>query len=144
MSSRWPPPRCPAWSPPWTTTTPAGGTPHRSRRGHPSDIYGLGINTSPNAGVAKNAPGEALPPAVVMSVDPGSPAAVAGVRPGDVLTAVNGAPPFTDGMLSPGVFYLLNQQYPQQQALRVTVRWPVTGATPPSRSPRPSTRLPPR
>ena len=95
----------------------------------PSDTYGLGISTLPNAGVARNAPGEALPPAVVTSVDPGSPAARAGVRPGDVITAVNGAPPFTDGMLSPGVFYLLNQQYPQRQALRVTVRWPVTGAT---------------
>lgn len=95
----------------------------------PSDIYGLGISTSPNAGVAKNAPGETLQPAVVTSVDPGSPAAVAGVRPGDVITAVNGAPPFADGMLSSGVFYLLNQQYPQQRAVRVTVRWPVTGAT---------------
>lgn len=95
----------------------------------PSDIYGLGISTSPDAGVAKNAPGETLPPAVVTSVDPGSPAARAGTRPGDIITAVNGAPPFTDGMLSPGVFYLLNQQYPQQQALRITVRWPVTGAT---------------
>ena len=93
----------------------------------PSDIYGLGIATLPNAGVAKNAPGEALPPAVVTSVAPGSPAARAGVRTGDVITAVNGAPPFTDGMLSPGVFYLLNQQYPQQQAVRVTIRWPVTG-----------------
>jgi len=95
----------------------------------PSDIYGLGINTSPAPGVAKNAPGETLPPAVVTSVDPGSPAAGAGVRPGDVITAVNGAPPFTDGMLSLGVFYLLNQQYPQHQALRITVRWPVTSAT---------------
>ncbi|HEY3956606.1 MAG TPA: S41 family peptidase [Streptosporangiaceae bacterium] len=95
----------------------------------PSDIYGLGISTSPVAGVAKNAPGETLPPAVVTSVDPGSPAARAGARTGDIITAVNGAPPFTDEMLSPGVFYLLNQQYPEQQAVRVTIRWPVTGAT---------------
>jgi carboxyl-terminal processing protease len=95
----------------------------------PSDIYGLGINTSPAPGVAKYAPGETLPPAVVTSVDPRSPAARAGVRAGDIITAVNGAPPFTDGMLSPGVFYLLYQSYPQQQAVRVTLRWPVTGAT---------------
>jgi carboxyl-terminal processing protease len=94
-----------------------------------SDTYGLGINTSPAPGVARYATGETLPPAVVMSVDPGSPAARAGVRTGDVITAVNGAPPFTDGYLSPGVFYLLYQSYPQQQTLRITVRWPVTGAT---------------
>jgi len=32
-------------------------------------------------------------------------------------------------MLSLGVFALLYQSYPQQQALRITLRWPVTGAT---------------
>jgi C-terminal processing protease CtpA/Prc len=79
--------------------------------------------------VGKRAPGETLPPALVTSVDPGSPAARAGVRPGDIVVSVNGAPPFTDGMLSPGVFALLYQSYPQQQALRITVRWPVTGTT---------------
>jgi carboxyl-terminal processing protease len=95
----------------------------------PSDIYGLGINTSPAPGVAKYDTAETLPPAVVMSVDPKSPAARAGVRTGDVITAVDGAPPFIDGYLSPGVFYLLYQSYPQQQAVRITLRWPVTGAT---------------
>jgi carboxyl-terminal processing protease len=100
---------------------PAGST--------PSDTYGLGISTSPAAGLAEIAPDEALPPAVVTSVDPGSPAARAGVRVGDVITAVNGAPPFTDGQLDPGVFSLLNESYPQQQTLRITLRWPVTSAT---------------
>src|SRR5579862_8662173 len=95
----------------------------------PSDTYGLGINTSPGPGVLKNVPAEALPPAVVTSVDPRSPAARAGVRTGDVITAVNGAPPFPDGMPSLGVFALLYQSYPQQQAVRVTLRWPATGAT---------------
>jgi len=94
-----------------------------------SDIYGLGINTSPAPGVAKYATDTTLPPAVVMSVDPRSPAARAGVRTGDIIVSVNGAPPFTDGYLSPGVFYLLYQSYPQQQAVRITLRWPVTGAT---------------
>jgi carboxyl-terminal processing protease len=94
-----------------------------------SDTYGLGINTSPAPGLLKNAPAEALPPAVVTSVDPRSPAARAGVRTGDLITAVDGAPPFTDGLVSPGVFTLLYQSYPQQQTLRVTLRWPVTGAT---------------
>jgi carboxyl-terminal processing protease len=94
-----------------------------------SDTYGVGINTMPGPGLARFAPGEALPPAVVTSVDPGSPAARAGVRAGDVIASVNGAPPFTDGLLSLGVFALLYQSYPQQQALRITLRWPVTGAT---------------
>lgn len=93
------------------------------------DTYGLGINTSPAPGLAKHAPGEALPPALVSSVDRGSPAARGGVRTGDIIVSVNGAPPFTDGLLSPGVFSLLYQAYPQQQTLRITLRWPVTGAT---------------
>jgi C-terminal processing protease CtpA/Prc len=79
--------------------------------------------------VLKADPGEALPPALVTSVDPGSPAARAGVRTGDVIVSVDGAPPFTDGMVSLGVFALLYQSYPQHQALRITLRWPVTGAT---------------
>jgi carboxyl-terminal processing protease len=95
----------------------------------PSDIYGLGINTSPAPGVAKYSTAKTLPPAVVASVDSRSPAARAGVRTGDIITAVNGAPPFTDGYLSPGPFYLLYQTYPQQQTVRITLRWPVTGAT---------------
>ncbi len=94
-----------------------------------SDIYGLGINTSPAPGVAKYATGHTLPPAVVTSVDPRSPAARVRVRTGDVITAVDGAPPFTDGLLSPGPFYLLYQSYPQRQPVRITLRWPVTGAT---------------
>ena len=95
----------------------------------PSDIYGLGINTLPAPGLVKHAPGKTLPPAVVMAVDPGSPAARARVRTGDIIVSVNDAPPFTDGYLSPGVFALLYQSYPQQQALRITLRWPVNGAT---------------
>jgi carboxyl-terminal processing protease len=94
-----------------------------------SDTYGLGINTSPTPGLVKHAPGETLPPALVTSVDPGSPAARAGIRTGDIIVSVNGAPPFTDGYLSLGVFALLYPSYPQQEAVRITVRWPVTGAT---------------
>ena len=94
-----------------------------------ADTYGLGINTSPVQAVTEFAPGEALPPLIVTTVDAGSPAAHYGVRTGDVITAVNGAPPFTDGVVSPGVFNLINQSYPQQQMLRITLRRPVTGAT---------------
>jgi len=91
--------------------------------------YGLGLFTSPDAFRAQRNPGAALPPLYVNFVDPGSPAARAGVRPGDVITKVDGSAPFTDGMYSPGVTNLLYQQYPQRQTVRTTLRWPVTGAT---------------
>ena len=95
----------------------------------PADTYGLGIITSPALAVAKTAPGETLPPLFVTAVAPGSPASRHRVRPGDVITAVNGAPPFTNGMISPGVISLLSQQYPQHQRRRISLRWPTTGAT---------------
>jgi carboxyl-terminal processing protease len=91
--------------------------------------YGLGIFPSPDPHMTQDYPGEALPPLYVNYVDRGSPAARHGVRPGDVITAVNGSAPFTDGTISPGVMNLLNQSYPQQQPVRITLRWPVTGAT---------------
>jgi carboxyl-terminal processing protease len=94
-----------------------------------TDTYGLGITTSPEIELAENDPAEALAPLFVTAVEPGSPAARAGVRPGHVITAVNGAPPFTDGTTSPGVFSLLSQSYPQQQTLHLTLRWPTTGRT---------------
>ena len=78
------------------------------------------------------------------SVDPRSPAARAGVRPGDIITAVNGAPPFIGGMLTPGVISLLNQSYPQQSGgcgSGCAGRSPAPSAR--SRSPRPCTGSPP-
>jgi len=95
----------------------------------PADTYSLGITTSPALEPAATAPSEALPPLFVTSIDPGSPAARSGLRPGDIIVSVNGAPPFTDGILSPGVISLLNQDYPQRRAVQITVRRPVTGAT---------------
>ncbi len=94
----------------------------------PGENYGLGITTSPSADLAQGAPVEALPPLFVTVVDPRSPAARAGVRPGDTITAVDGAPPFVGGMLTLGLVSLLNQSYPQRQPVRITLRWPVTGA----------------
>jgi carboxyl-terminal processing protease len=46
-----------------------------------------------------------------------------------VIAAVNGAPPFTDGIVSAGVIDLLNQSYPQDETVRLTLRRPSTGTT---------------
>ena len=50
------------------------------------------------------------------------------MRPGEIITAVDGAPPFFGGMLTPGVISQLNESYPQGRRVRIRLRWPVTGA----------------
>jgi len=75
----------------------------------PGDVPGdLGIMTSPGYPLTDTAPQEALPPLFVTAVLPGSPAASHGLRPGDVIVSVNGAPPFADGIISEGVMNLLS------------------------------------
>ena len=64
--------------------------------------------TSPAHPLTDTAPQEALPPLFVTAVAPGSPAASDGLRPGDVIVSVNGAPPFADGIVSEGVMNLLS------------------------------------
>jgi carboxyl-terminal processing protease len=97
-------------------------------RYQPGQAYGLGFTTSPLTLVAMTAPGVALPPLFIASVL-GGPAAARGLRPGDVIAAVNGAPPFADGVPSPGVITLLTQQYPRADPLRLTMHRPATGRT---------------
>jgi carboxyl-terminal processing protease len=94
----------------------------------PGKGYGIGIETVPTAGRASRAPQEAVPPLYISSVV-GGPAAEAGLRPGDIIESVNGASPFTAGVISPGVFDLLFQPYPQRQPLRLTLHRPATGRT---------------
>jgi carboxyl-terminal processing protease len=91
--------------------------------------YGLGFYTMPDSTQAQTDPGVMLPPLYVSQVYPLSPAGRAGVRVGDVITAVDGSAPFTDGTPSPGVMNLLNPRYPQRQPVQLTLRWPPTGAT---------------
>jgi len=126
------------------------GFPGPAVPGRPSETYGLGITTSTSTDLAQSAPGEALAPLFVTAVDPRSPAARRGVRPGDIIAAVDGAPPVLDGMLTPGVISLLNQSYRQHQPVRVRLRWPVTDAvrtiaiTPAAYQPPPPPPLPAR
>ncbi|MEV4894903.1 S41 family peptidase, partial [Nonomuraea sp. NPDC055795] len=92
-------------------------------------FYGTGLITSPSAAIAQSGPERATPPLHVTGVSPNSSAAGKGLRPGDVIEAVNGVAPFANGMMSPGVARWLNQQYPQQEKLRLKVRRPSTGRT---------------
>jgi carboxyl-terminal processing protease len=96
----------------------------------PGDVPGdLGIMTSPAPPLAETAPQEALPPLFITTVEPGSPAAIKGLRPGDIIVSVNGAPPFADGIISDGVMNLLFGPYPQAGRVSVRLQRPATGRT---------------
>ena len=96
----------------------------------PGDVPGgLGIMTSPAPGLAETAPHEALPPLFVTAVAPGSPAASGGLRPGDVIVSVDGAPPFAGGVISAGVMNLLTGPYPAPGRVSVQLHRPATGRT---------------
>jgi carboxyl-terminal processing protease len=94
----------------------------------PGDTYGLGFDTNPAEGLFRLAQAEALPPLYVTRVL-GGPAAAQGLRPGDVIVAINGAPPFVDGVPLMGAIDLLFQLYPQNESVRVTLNRPSTGRT---------------
>jgi carboxyl-terminal processing protease len=110
-------------------------TPAQTPPGYqPGDEYDLGIWTSPSWLLAEGAPGEALAPLYVTKINPGSPAASAGIRPGDVIESINGSPPFADAALSASAVSPLDlDTYPlpahvtlwlQQPGTRRS--WPVT------------------
>jgi carboxyl-terminal processing protease len=94
----------------------------------PGSVPGdLGITTSPAYPLTVTAPQEALPALFVTAVSPGSPAASHGVRPGDVIVSVNGAPPFADGIISEGAMNLLFVPHPGR--VSVQLKRPATGRT---------------
>ncbi len=96
----------------------------------PGDVPGdLGITTSPGYPLTDIAPQEALPPLFITAVAPGSPAASRGLRPGDVIVSVDGAPPFADGIVSAGVMNLLYGPYPPPGRVSVRLHRPATGRT---------------
>jgi carboxyl-terminal processing protease len=93
----------------------------------PGDVPGdLGILTSPAPYVADIAPQEALPPLFITAVLPGSPAASSGLRPGDIIVSVDGAPPFAGGIISVGVMNLLSGPYPAPGRVTVQLIRPAT------------------
>jgi carboxyl-terminal processing protease len=94
----------------------------------PGMAYGLGFNTAPFIGLAIDAPREALPPLFITPVL-GGPAAEQGLRPGDVIAAVDGAPPFLDRAPTLGAMNLLSQRYPRSEPVRLTLHRPATDRT---------------
>ena len=95
----------------------------------PGDVPGdLGIMTSPGYPLTDTAPQEALPPLFITAVLPGSPAASHGLRPGDIIVSVNGAPPFAGGIISEGVMNLLYGPYPPQAGYRCSCTGPPPAA----------------
>jgi carboxyl-terminal processing protease len=95
----------------------------------PRGTYGLGFETSPESGLVRRRPQAALPPLFVAQLDPDGPAAKQGVRLGDIIEAVNGAPPFPDGVIAVGVMNWLHPQFPQDDPVQLTLYRPATGRT---------------
>jgi carboxyl-terminal processing protease len=94
----------------------------------PPKPYGLGFLVSPNPGLLQNAPEETVAPLYITYVG-GGPAAEQGLKPGDIIEAVNGSAPYVEGVVSPGVLNLLDQRYPRSEAVRVTIKRPSSGRT---------------
>ncbi|MEU6745294.1 S41 family peptidase [Spirillospora sp. NPDC046719] len=68
-------------------------------------------------------------PLFIKAVTTDSPAATAGLKPGDIIRAVNGVPPFSDGTFNAGVMGYLRVASSTKDPVRITVQRPSTGRT---------------
>lgn len=90
--------------------------------------WGLGISLNMTTPPAETAP-DFTGPLFLTAVGAGTPAAAAGLKPGDVVESVDGVPVFTGGKLNPGVVDLLRPAYPQRTSVTMALRRPATGRT---------------
>ncbi|MEU4406043.1 S41 family peptidase [Streptosporangium sp. NPDC023963] len=89
------------------------------------DGYGLGLTANVTGPQANANPGTALAPLFVTTVQGGA-ARAAGLRPGDVIEAVNGSAPFIDGKATPAIATLY-PQYPDARPVRLRLLRQATG-----------------
>lgn len=101
------------------------GSPGATPDAHPWGL-GIGLNrTLPPAATAPDFTG----PLFLTTVGTDTPAAAAGLKPGDIVETVNNVPVFTNGQLNPGVVDSLHPSYRQRTPVTLTVRRPATGRT---------------
>ncbi|MEN3360599.1 MAG: carboxyl-terminal processing protease [Mycobacteriales bacterium] len=93
---------------------------------HRSAQYNIGLSAI--NGADSHLDPVAAAPLYVTEVGKGSPADKAGVRQGDEITAINGVPPYVNGVLSTGVLDWLTDS-PDGSPVSLTLHRPVTGAT---------------
>ncbi|MER5647420.1 S41 family peptidase [Streptosporangium sp. NPDC002524] len=89
------------------------------------DGYGLGLAANITGPQADTNPGTALAPLFVTTVHGGA-AKTAGLRPGDIIEAVNGSAPFIDGTATPAIATLY-PQYPEARPVRLRLLRQSTG-----------------
>jgi carboxyl-terminal processing protease len=103
------------------------GWDNRQQPPNGGDPVGLGIFEAPSGRATPNV-ADAKPPLYIKSVVPGSPAAKAGLKPGDILVAVNDVPVSINGVVTVGTLEWLHSSSPQD-TVRVKVQRPATDKT---------------